>query len=602
MQIDVLTLFPEFFNSPLNTSIIKRAIETNKVSVNTINIRDFSTDKHKTADDRPFGGGCGMLMKPEPIFDSIESLKLKPNTKIIMLCPTGEKYTQEKAFELSQENHLVFVCGHYEGIDQRVIENIITEEISVGDYVLTGGELAALTVIDSIIRLIPGVIGNQDSFNQDSFSDGLLDCPHYTRPSEYKGFKVPDVLMSGNHQLIAEWRLKEKLKITLIKRPDLFKDYNFKDIDYKILEKIKDKISSLDINIELKQFLDYKISENKPKKKKKTISLNNLNWNTDNKEKLENLINNNSFQNKKVIFDFDNTIICRDISESAFLNLVNNNLIDIEKIKGISPDFVLDNQLVSLGLNANPVEYYEKFMYATFHQNKDQSEIINGYSWLVQAMTGLNLSDLVKIVKETYNQNTNINNGKYLTPFFYSEMLDLIGNLIIQGFNIYIVSASNVWTVRYMVTEFLNNLLKEKFQKDIKIHPKNVYGINTLIIDKRDKQLYKDIHLIKKNKDYLNSDINELANYEITNQLVQPISSFDGKYHLIEKYILSPGEKAFLICGDSPNDLAMLKQSENKLWIERSDKIEDSEKIKSFIDQSWLIQKVNTINNPGFIN
>ncbi len=582
MQIDILTLFPDFFSSPINTSIIKRAIESNKVSINTVNIRNFSTDKHKKADDRPFGGGCGMLMKPEPIFDSVKSLNLKENTKVILLCPTGKKYNQEMAFDLVKEEHLVFLCGHYEGIDQRVKESIITDEISIGDYILTGGELAALTVIDSIVRLIPDVISNEDSFNQDSFSDGLLDCPHYTRPSDYNGLKVPDVLLSGNHKLIEDWRLKEKLKITLTNRPDLFKKYNFSNVNYKILEIVKKETSNIDRD--LSSFLQDKINQNKVKKK--DFSLDELKWDSKNKVKLEELIKENSFQNKKVIFDFDNTLLCRDIGEYTFYNLVTNNLIDIDRIKEISPNFVLNNQLVSLE-KSSPIEYYEKFMLSTYHQNNDESEIINGYTWLVQSMYGLSLKDIVLTAKNAFINESD--NSQYLKPFFNNEMIDLIGNLLKNGFKVNIVSASNVWIVRFLVTEFLNPLLKNRYKKEI--NPQNVFGINTLIIDKRNQKLYKDIHLIKTNKLYLNGDLKELENFEITNQLVFPISAFDGKYIIIEKYILSSEEKPFLIAGDSLNDLPMLIRSENKLWIERIEKSDYHPKIKKYINDSWIIQK-----------
>lgn len=604
MQIDVLTLFPEFFQSPLNTSILKRAQDSKKVNINTINIRDYSTDRHKKTDDRPFGGGCGMVMSAQPIFDCIENLKLKPDTKVIMLCPTGEKFTQNKAIELSQEENLVFLCGHYEGIDERVRQNIVTDEISIGDYILTGGEIATLTVIDSIIRLLPDVLGNDDSALQDSFSDGLLDCPHYTRPSSYKGFDVPEELISGNHKKIEEWRFKEKLKITLLKRPDLFKAYNFENADYKILEQVKEEIKELIDNNDL-LFLNQIINANK-KIKKKNIYLDDLNWNKQTKANLEKLIKNHSHENKIVVFDFDNTIISRDIGEYSFSHLVKNELINIKKIQDISPDFNIDNQLISLD-NSSPIEYYESLMKSTAHQSKDQSEIINGYIWLVQALTGLSLKDIVISAKTSFSyieesEKKFITTEKYLPPFFQPEMIDLIGKLIISGFKVNIVSASNVWLIRFIVKEFLNPLLEQKFKKDIKVLAKNIFGINTLLKDKRDNQLYKDIHLIKSNKNYLNCDLNELDNYQITNQIVQPVSTFEGKTTTIKKYILKDNQKVFLTVGDSPNDLDMMINSEYKLWIERTEKSSYLKEINDYIDPSWYFQKVNTIENPGFID
>ncbi|MBC7473675.1 MAG: tRNA (guanosine(37)-N1)-methyltransferase TrmD [Candidatus Sericytochromatia bacterium] len=244
MKIDILTLFPDFFLSPLNSSILKRAQDNNSVIFNLINIRDFAEDKHKKADDRPFGGGCGMVMKPEPIFKAVESIDKNQDTKIIMLCPTGKKYDQQKAMDLSNDDHLIFICGHYEGIDERVRKHLITEEISIGDYILTGGEIATLTVIDSIVRLIPNVLGNENSAIQDSFSDGLLDCPHYTRPEIFRDMSVPEILLSGNHAKIDEWRLKEKLRLTLTRRPDLLQNIQLDKKTLKYLNQIKKEISS----------------------------------------------------------------------------------------------------------------------------------------------------------------------------------------------------------------------------------------------------------------------------------------------------------------------------------------------------------------------
>ncbi|MBS4203807.1 tRNA (guanosine(37)-N1)-methyltransferase TrmD [Bacillus sp. FJAT-49754] len=223
MKIDVLTLFPEMFSGVFGSSILKKAAEKELVSYHVENFRDFSENKHKAVDDYPYGGGAGMVLKPQPIFDAVAHLQEKndSNPRIILLCPQGEQYNQQKAEELSQEDHLIFICGHYEGYDERIREHIVTDEISIGDYVLTGGELGAMVIIDSIVRLIPGVLGNEASPILDSFSSGLLEHPHYTRPADFRGMKVPDVLLSGNHSKIDEWRQQESLKRTKNRRPDL---------------------------------------------------------------------------------------------------------------------------------------------------------------------------------------------------------------------------------------------------------------------------------------------------------------------------------------------------------------------------------------------
>ncbi|MEK3886998.1 tRNA (guanosine(37)-N1)-methyltransferase TrmD [Bacillus sp. FSL K6-3431] len=227
MRIDILTLFPEMFTGVFGSSILKKAAEKEAVSYHVTNFREFSDNKHKTVDDYPYGGGAGMVLKPQPIFDALDHLKSENATtpRIILLCPQGERYNQQKAEELAKESHLVFICGHYEGYDERIREHVVTDEISIGDYVMTGGELGAMVVIDSVVRLIPGVLGNEDSPVLDSFSSGLLEHPHYTRPAEFRGMKVPDVLLSGNHSKIAEWREKESLLRTKNRRPDLLKNY-----------------------------------------------------------------------------------------------------------------------------------------------------------------------------------------------------------------------------------------------------------------------------------------------------------------------------------------------------------------------------------------
>jgi len=202
MKIDILTLFPEMFSGVLGSSILKKAAEKKAVSYNVVNFREFSDDKHKTVDDYPYGGGAGMVLKAQPIFDAVDYLKNERNAnpRVILLCPQGEKYTQEKAEEFAKEDHLIFICGHYEGYDERIREHLVSDEISIGDYVLTGGELGAMVMIDSVVRLLPGVLGNDESPIYDSFSSGLLEHPHYTRPADFRGMKVPEVLLSGNHQ------------------------------------------------------------------------------------------------------------------------------------------------------------------------------------------------------------------------------------------------------------------------------------------------------------------------------------------------------------------------------------------------------------------
>ncbi len=218
MKIDILTLFPNMFNSFKEESIIKRAIDEGKVTINTCNFRDFSKNKHKKVDDTPYGGGNGMVLMCQPIFDAVASIK-KEKSKVILLSPQGSKFTQEKAYELAKEEHLIFICGHYEGFDER-IKTICDEEISIGDYVLTGGELPAMVLTDAVVRLIPGVI-EEKSHENDSFNNGLLDYPTYTKPRNYKGLEVPEVLLSGDHKKIESWRKNEQLKITNEKRPDL---------------------------------------------------------------------------------------------------------------------------------------------------------------------------------------------------------------------------------------------------------------------------------------------------------------------------------------------------------------------------------------------
>lgn len=236
MKLDICTLFPRFFDSPLQSSILGRALDSELLQVKLHNIRDFSTDKHRTVDDRPFGGGPGMVLKPEPLFDCVESLQADAGTPIIVTTPRAPLFTQADAIELSSYSRLIFVCGHYEGIDERVHDHLFTHAYSIGSYVLTGGELASLVMIDAIVRLIPGVVGKMDSVEQDSFMEGLLDCPHYTRPASYRGWGVPDTLMGGNHAAIERWRHQQKLRATRQWRPDLFASYPLTPADKKLLD------------------------------------------------------------------------------------------------------------------------------------------------------------------------------------------------------------------------------------------------------------------------------------------------------------------------------------------------------------------------------
>ncbi|MEK4522615.1 tRNA (guanosine(37)-N1)-methyltransferase TrmD [Psychrobacillus sp. FSL W7-1493] len=238
MKIHILSLFPEMFTGVFNSSILKKAQDKNEVSIDVVNFRDYSGNKHHQVDDYPYGGGAGMVLKPEPIFNAIEALppSSSGNRRIILLCPQGERFNQQKAEELAKEEELVFICGHYEGYDERIREHLVTDEISIGDFVLTGGELAAMTVVDSVVRLLPNVLGKAASHEQDSFSTGLLEHPHYTRPVEYRGYKVPDVLLSGNHAAIDQWRREQSLKRTLERRKDLLENAELTDVEKRMLQ------------------------------------------------------------------------------------------------------------------------------------------------------------------------------------------------------------------------------------------------------------------------------------------------------------------------------------------------------------------------------
>ena len=233
MQIDILTLFPQMFQSPFNVGIFKRAIDHKLVGVNIHNIRDYTYDKHHTVDDYPYGGGAGMVLKPEPIFEAVESIKSDISLKqgvdvlpIILLTPQGRPFSQQIALDLSKYSRLILICGHYEGVDERVREYLVTDEISIGDYVLSGGELAAMVVIDAVVRLLPGFLGSEASPLDDSHTTGLLEYPQYTRPPVYRGWPVPEVLLSGNHAQIARWRCEQAILRTLERRPELLDKAN----------------------------------------------------------------------------------------------------------------------------------------------------------------------------------------------------------------------------------------------------------------------------------------------------------------------------------------------------------------------------------------
>ena len=240
IRFDILSVFPEMFESALNYSILKRAREKGMVEIHLHNIRDYAEDKHRMTDDAPYGGGGGMVMKVEPIDRALASIvPSRDNTLVVLLTPQGETLNQKIAEEMSRYFQIVLICGRYEGVDERVRDHLADREISIGDFVLTGGELSAMVVVDAVTRLIPGVLGNYDSASYDSFSTGLLEYPHYTRPGSYRGWQVPDVLLSGNHREIESWRRKESLKRTYLRRPDLLEKIELSDEDRKTLEDIK---------------------------------------------------------------------------------------------------------------------------------------------------------------------------------------------------------------------------------------------------------------------------------------------------------------------------------------------------------------------------
>jgi tRNA (guanine37-N1)-methyltransferase len=250
MHIDVLTLFPQMFEVSFSFGIFQRAVDNGLVSLNLHNIRDYTHDKHHIVDDYPYGGGSGMVLKPEPIFEAVESIKASVKDEagelpVVLLTPQGRLFSQQIAQELSQHSHLVLICGHYEGVDERVREYLATDEISIGDYVLTGGEIPAMVVIDAVVRLLSGVLGSEASSLDDSHASGLLEYPQYTRPAVYRGWSVPEVLLSGNHAQIAEWRHQQIIRRTIERRPELLNEANLCLEDKQLVEQLTTKHSQL---------------------------------------------------------------------------------------------------------------------------------------------------------------------------------------------------------------------------------------------------------------------------------------------------------------------------------------------------------------------
>ena len=248
MRIDVITIFPEMIETMLGFSILKRARDAGLVEINVHNLRDFAPGVHKSTDETPYGGGAGMVMRPGPLFDAVESLPRSEQTRRVLLTPQGRTFDQAAAQEFSLCPHLVLLCGHYEGFDERVREHLVTDEISVGDYVLTGGELPALIMIDAVTRLQTGTLGNAESAEDDTFSEGLLEYPHYTRPPEFRGWRVPDVLLSGHHAEIAKWRRKEQFRRTQTRRPDLWAKFIPSKSDQKLLTQLGEEETNASVD------------------------------------------------------------------------------------------------------------------------------------------------------------------------------------------------------------------------------------------------------------------------------------------------------------------------------------------------------------------
>jgi tRNA (guanine37-N1)-methyltransferase len=241
MRIDVLTLFPQMFDGFIGSSIVRRAIERRLVDIRLHNIRDYAHDKHRTVDDYPYGGGAGMVLKPEPIFEAVEAIKMEvglARVPVVLLSPQGRLFTQEIARQLASYESMILICGRYEGVDERVAEHLATDEISIGDYLLSGGEVAAMVVLDSVVRLLPGVLGSEASLSEDSHTEGLLEYPQYTRPAVYRGWAIPSVLLSGDHGAVARWRRQQRLVRTAKRRPDLFSKITLSDEDKKLLDEV----------------------------------------------------------------------------------------------------------------------------------------------------------------------------------------------------------------------------------------------------------------------------------------------------------------------------------------------------------------------------
>ena len=242
MRIDILSLFPKMFDGPFGESIVKRAVDAGLVSIFVHNFRDFAHDKHNTVDDYSFGGGEGMVLKPEPLFEAVESIKGSPGGSagpVVLLTPQGRLFCHQIAQELSNQQNLVLVCGHYEGVDERVREHLVTDEISIGEYVITGGELAAMVVVDAVVRLLPGALGSEQAASEDSYAKGFLEYPQYTRPRVYRRWEVPEVLLSGNHQEIARWRREQAVERTLLRRPDLLAKASLSKEERELADRIK---------------------------------------------------------------------------------------------------------------------------------------------------------------------------------------------------------------------------------------------------------------------------------------------------------------------------------------------------------------------------
>jgi len=356
----------------------------------------------------------------------------------------------------------------------------------------------------------------------------------------------------------------------------------------------------------------------------KQIVLKDGNWHSETKKRLENLLNTNANKGKKVIFDIDNTTISRDIGDATFAYIVKEKLINPENIKAISPDFTLEGKPVSLESGVDLTVYYENLLNSTLHHQADINENYVGYTWVVQALSGMTPFDVMEASRKAFMNNQaandrklgietkiNVTEGKtsYRVPFFHPETVDLIGNLLSNGFDVYVVSASNIWTIRYMISVELAKLLKKQFGRDLSIKPENIFGITALMKDKRTGKLYKDPLLVRENtqqaKLYMKLDPQELKNYELTNLLVNPIPVYEGKRSTIFKYIVKENEKPFLVCGDSPGDFSMLEIAENKLWFSRLESFDYQKRLIPLVKKSkvknWFIQPVLYKKNPGLL-